>query len=498
MRIAYLDCFSGISGDMFLGALVDAGVSAELLRETVRTLNVGAELEISRVNRNGIAATKVDVIVRGVKDMPREEFQANKLEQSHEHRHVHVHTHEHKHSDGSVHTHEHGHAHSHEHTDDWAHQHADSEDVAVEDHHAHRRGHAHEFLPSSPKPAEDAHAHEHHHHRGLKEIREIIGRAGISESAKQQAIAIFQALGEAEAKVHGTDIEKIHFHEVGSEDAIVDVVCAAVGAEALTVDEWRCSPLNVGSGMVKCEHGMIPIPAPATLELLKGIPSYSEMVEKELVTPTGAAIVKTLVSRFETLGGLRAEKIAYGAGSRDIEGWSNVVRLVIGMSEAVEPRKETVDGAGESVSVIEANLDDMTPQVFGYVLDRLLEEGALDAFGTSVQMKKSRPGMVLTVLAKHDDVERLSNLIFAETTTIGLRTRREQRTTLERRWVTVETRWGKVRIKVANLNGKELNVAPEFEDCRKLAKEHGVALKAVMQEATQSFLLQKQATDRIK
>ncbi len=427
MRIAYLNCFSGISGDMFLGALVDAGVSPDLLRETVRALNVGAQIEVSRTLRSGIAATKVDVIVNGEKDMPREEF----WEKQHEH--------------------EHGHAHSHS------------------------------QYETHPR---------HHEHRSLKQIRQIIVAAPIADSAKALAIKTFETLGKAEARVHDKDLESIHFHEVGSADAIVDIVCAAVVVESLGVDEWRCSALNVGGGVVNCAHGTLPVPAPAVVDMLRQAPVYSSGVQKELVTPTGAAIVRTLVKDFGEFPSMRIQLSGFGAGARDLPGQANVLQLTIGETVA-----RTAGGfdADETVTVLEATIDDMTPQVFGFVLEKLLQSGALDAFGLSVQMKKSRPGILLTVLARNEDAQHLPDLIFAETTTIGLRTRREQRVTLPREWVPVETRWGTVRIKLAYLRGEETNAAPEFEDCRRLAEEHHLPLKMIMQDAMRAYLEQKEA-----
>lgn len=446
MRIAYLECFSGISGDMFLGALVDAGVSPRLLEDTVAALGLGAKLEISRVVRSGISATKVDVWVEGEKDMPREEYWAKQnaehaaapalIEASGHHEHPH----------------QHGHSHSHEHT----------------------RSHT--------SPVEHApHAHGHTH-RGLNEIRKIISAAPISDQAKETAICVFEALGAAEAKIHNVPVEEIHFHEVGAVDAIVDIVCAAVGAEALAVDEFVCSPLNVGGGTVHCAHGTFPIPAPATLELLREAPVYSSGVQAELVTPTGAAIVKTLARRFEAFPAMKVERAGYGAGSRDFERNPNVVRLVIG--EAAKPLDKV---NSDTISVLEANIDDLNPQVFGYVLDRLLEEGALDVFGVPVQMKKNRPGTLLTVLCKSDDAGKLTQLIFAETTTLGVRQRQEVRQTLARRWENVRTQWGEVRIKIASMNGTITNYAPEYEDCRRIAAEHHVPLKTVMQEASRAY-----------
>ena len=448
MRIAYLECFSGISGDMFLGALVDAGVSPQLLQDTVAALGVGAKLEISRVVRSGISATKVNVWVDGEKDMPREEYWAKQdvaralssARSSHEHDH-----HEHHHGPG--------------------------------------RSHGHEQCASEGSRTRASAPHEHSH-RGLSEIRKIISASAISESAKATAIAIFEALGGAEAKIHNVPVETVHFHEVGAVDAMVDIVCAAVGAEALGVDDIVCSPLNVGGGMVKCAHGTLPVPAPATVEILKDAPVYSSGVQAELVTPTGAAIVKTLARRFAAFPEMKIERSGYGAGSREFPGHPNVVRLVIGESASTLVAKTN----SEMISVLEANLDDLNPQVFGYVMDRLLEEGALDVFGMPVQMKKSRPGTLLTVLSKPEDAGKLTQLIFTETTTLGVRRRDEVRQTLARRWENVRTEWGEVRIKIASMNGTVTNYAPEYEDCRRIAAEHHVPLKTVMQAASRAYL----------
>jgi len=434
MRIAYLDCFSGISGDMFLGALLDAGVPTRVFEDAVAALNIGARLEIKRATRQGIAATKVDVFVGDEKELPREVYWE---QQRHEHEHE---------------RHEHDHGTEHSHT-------------------------ARDVRASRPHP------HQPNHERELSEIREIIQRAGIGETAKKTAIAIFKNLAAAEAKIHDTSVQKIHFHEVGAVDAMVDIVCAAVGAEALGVDEWVCSPLNVGSGTVRCAHGTLPVPAPATLELLKDAPVYSSGPLVELVTPTGAAIVKTLVNRFGSIPQMRVQTSAYGAGTRDFQDQANVLRITLGETRAADEKH-----AQQTIMVLEANLDDLSPQVFGYVMDRLLKEGALDAFGTAVQMKKSRPGMLLTVLARPEDAERMEKIVLAETTTLGVRRREEQRRVLERRFETVTTQWGDVRMKVANLNGTVSHYAPEYEDCRRIATEKQVPLKRVMQEAVRVYL----------
>ncbi len=288
MRIAYLDCFSGISGDMFLGALVDAGVSVKLLEQTVADLDIGATLEITQVNRSGITATKVDVIVAGEKDLPREAHHAAKIHAAH------------------LHEHEHSHEHAHEHV-----------------------------APDS-SPAGHHHDHAHSHGRSLKDIRHIIAHAPISQTARQRATAIFEALGRAESKIHNVDLESIHFHEVGSADAIVDIVCAAVGSDSLGVDRWICSPLNVGGGTVVCAHGTFPIPAPATVELLKSrnAPVFSSGIQKELVTPTGAAIISVLADEFAPFPPMTVETTGYGAGYRDFEKHANVLRLTIGEASA--------------------------------------------------------------------------------------------------------------------------------------------------------------------
>ncbi|MGA8438692.1 MAG: nickel pincer cofactor biosynthesis protein LarC [Candidatus Sulfotelmatobacter sp.] len=442
MRIAYLECFSGISGDMFLGALVDAGVPPQTLEKTVAALGIGARLEISRVLRGGISATKVDVWVDGEKDLPREEYGEQRPQ-------PHV-SHEHSHAEHPPHD------------------------------------------PSHPSPGEAARArasatleHQHSPGRGLTEIRGIISAASVSTGAKKIAIAIFEALGQAEAHIHNTALESVHFHEVGAVDAMVDIVCAAVGAEALGIDEIICSPLNLGGGTVECAHGTFPVPAPATAELLKDALVYSSGLQAELVTPTGAAIVKTLASRFSAFPEMKIAKSGYGAGTRDFPGHPNVVRLTIGETTSSE---FAANAASDTISLLEANLDDLNPQLFGYVMDRLLEEGALDVFVMPVQMKKNRPGMVLTVLCKPPDVEKFTEIIFAETTTLGVRRRDEARRTLARRWESVATSWGEVRIKVASMSGTITNYAPEYEDCRRIAAEHQVPLKRVMGEAVEAYL----------
>ncbi|HWZ98790.1 MAG TPA: nickel pincer cofactor biosynthesis protein LarC [Candidatus Dormibacteraeota bacterium] len=388
MKLAYFDCFSGISGDMTLGALVDAGVSLDHLREQLRGVEgPGWEISSEKVWKNGMSSTYVRV------------------------------------------------------------------------------------------KAEDQTKH-----RSLSAILEILQNSKLSPRVREQASAIFRKLGEAEATVHDVPIEKIHFHEVGAVDAIVDIVGACIGFEALGIEQFACSPLNVGGGTAKMAHGVLPVPAPATAKLLQGKPTYSNGVQKELVTPTGAAIVATLCNSFGPQPPMSVSAIGYGAGTADLEGQPNVVRIMIG-----EAAEKTVAGFDEEISVIEANLDDMNPQIYGYFQEKALAAGALDVYTTPVQMKKNRPGILLTLLCRPHDSAGLMDLIFAETTTFGVRTYRAQRRTLPRESVNVHTQFGDVRIKVSRVNGHIRHAAPEFEDCKKLAEEKHVPLHLVMEEAKRKF-----------
>jgi len=457
MRIAYLDCFSGISGDMFLGALLDAGVPFEIFETTTAELNVGATLALSRVERAGISAAKLDVIVDGEKDMPREEFWKN--------------------------------------SGQWPvarGQKARANDNPVDRKPEPKTPTQEQCEQGDRRCTDEARSDHwplttgHSHGRSLSEILKIIAAVNISERAKQTANEIFLALATAEARVHDARIQDIHFHETGAADAIVDIVCAAVGAEALGVEELVCSPLNVGSGTVVCAHGTLPVPAPATLELLKDAPIYSGEIEKELVTPTGAAIVKVLASSFGSRPAMRTETIGYGAGSRNFSGYPNVLRISVGESGTTkvadaEPTHE------ETIAILEANLDDLNPQLIGYIVEQAFAAGAHDVFSSPVQMKKNRPGTVLTILAPLELEERLRALLFRESSTLGVRVRHETRYILPRHYESVATPWGEVRMKVAGVNGAS-HYAPEYEDCRRIAADHHVPLKHVMQEAIRLYL----------
>ena len=390
--IAYFDCFSGISGDMVLGALVDAGADLRVIEAELRKLGLeGWSISSEKVKRGAISATQV------------------KVETS-----------------------------------------------------------------------------EGHHHRSLSIILGRIDKANLALRAAERARKIFTRLAEAEAKVHQMPVEQVHFHEVGAVDSIVDIVGAAIGFELLGIDEFACSSFDVGAGQVKTAHGLLPVPAPATAELLRGAPTYSSGVQRELVTPTGAAIATTLATRFSEIPRMTLRTIGYGAGSADLKEKANVMRLLIGGSEVSEPGEHW----DAPISVIETNLDDMSPQIYGYFVDRALAAGALDVFSTSVLMKKNRPGQLVTLLCEHANLSRLMDLIFRETTTIGVRTYEVRRKTLDRELIPVATPFGEVRLKVSRMNGTVLNATPEYEDCQRIAAARNIPLKEVI--AAASFEYQKQ------
>ena len=439
MRIGYLDCFSGISGDMLLGAMIDAGVPLNLFSDTASALNVGAKLEARKVMRGGLSATQVKVLT-------------GETASGEEHAHTaHDHSHAHDQSHDGDHNHEHGHDHEH----------------------------AHE------------HIHDHAHHRSLSTILGIIRSASLAEIVKDRAARAFQLLGEAEAGIHSIPIEQVHFHEVGAVDTIVDIVCAAAGAASLGIDRWISSPLNVGSGTVRCAHGTLPVPAPATLALLRDAPIYSAGPPMERVTPTGATILRMLDVQYSALPSLRVSATGYGAGGRETPGEPNVLRLLVGEDS------DAAHSAVEPIAVIETVIDDSTPQLLAYVSELLLSAGAWDVYRVPVQMKKGRTGVQLTVLASPDLLPALRDLLFRETTTIGLHWRIENKISLEREFATVETEWGPVRMKVARWpSGEVANASPEYEDCRKLAAEHSVPLKQVMQEAARLYAARADATGR--
>ena len=395
MKQAYLDCSSGISGDMFLAALIDAGVPVDRLFGELKKLPLGFyEFKRTRALRGGLVGTRVDIRVPG--EQP---------------------------------------------------------------------------------------------HRHLADIQALLEKASLPEKAAAQALKIFNHLAEVEGKLHNVPPSKVHFHEVGAVDAVLDIVGTCVGLELLEISDLICSPLNVGSGRVNAAHGSLPVPAPATAELLKDIPVYSSGVEGELVTPTGAALVAALASGFGPLPSMKIARIGYGAGEKDFPGHPNIARLFIG-----EPIEAVAGQPGlpgdEIVSVIEANVDDMSPQLYGYFLEQALAAGALDVTCSSAQMKKNRPGLTISILCEPDKSDALSQLLFEQTTTIGVRIYEARRKVLEREQVTVETPYGAVQVKVARREGKVVNAAPEFDDCQRLAAEKSVPLKQVIAAAEAAYLQQ--------
>ncbi len=395
MKQAYLDCFSGISGDMFVGALLDVGLPLERLFAELKKIPLGFyEFKRTRALRGHLVGTRVEIRVPGKQ-------------------------------------------------------------------------------PS----------------RKLRDIEALIRDSELSAGVKERALKIFSRLAEAEGKLHNMPPEQVHFHEVGAVDAILDIVGTCIGLEFLEISHLTCSPVNVGSGCVQAAHGSLPVPAPASLELLKDLPIYSSGIDGELVTPTGAALISTLADRFGPIPPMRVERIGYGAGAREIPGHPNLARLLLG--EGAEPVRVRDGTPGdEVVSVIEANVDDMSPQLYGYFIDQALAAGALDVTCTPIQMKKDRPGILLSVLCSPEKGDALAQMLFEQTTTIGVRIYEARRKILERELVSIQTPYGTVKVKVAKRDGKVLNVAPEYEDCQRLATEKGVPLKQVIIAAQASYLEQ--------
>lgn len=313
-------------------------------------------------------------------------------------------------------------------------------------------------------------------HRHLSDIQRIIGDSGITQAAKDLSLRIFTRLAEAEGRVHNEPIEKVHFHEVGALDAIVDVVGAAICFDLMKIDRFVSSPLHVGSGMIEMAHGRFPVPPPAVAELLLGVPFYSGEIKGELLTPTGAAIITTVCQDYGPIPQIKTDRVGYGAGTRQYENFPNVLRVLVGETEAAE-------AASERLWMIETNLDDASPQIVGHVMDRVFEAGALDCYFTPVQMKKNRPGVLLSVLCGASEKERVMTLLFTETTTLGIRSFEVERRALRRSAVQVETQYGPIFVKVAHLNGRVVNEMPEFEQCREAALRANVPLKVVEEAA---------------
>jgi hypothetical protein len=401
----YLDCFSGVSGDMFTGALLDLGVPLARLKKVLAGLPLeGYEVRAEPVERGWLAATHFVVDVHGAPG------------------HAGKHGHEHDHGAGQAHS---------------------------------------------------------HAHRGLPEIEKILAAATIPAPVRALALKVVRRLADAEARVHRIPVADVHLHEVGAVDAIVDIVAGAACLHLLGVERVECSPLPLGGGTVSAEHGTLPVPAPATLELVRGVPVRPGPVEAELVTPTGAALVTTVAKRFGPPPAMTIEKVGHGAGSREFAGHANVLRAWWGrLDEAA---------AHTDLTVLEASLDDLNPQVYGYLLGRLLDTGALDVYYTPVQMKKNRPGTLVTVLARPQNLAALEEVLFEETSTLGVRSWTAARRELERRTATVSTPFGKIPVKVAGDGRRILHAAPEYDACALAARRHRVPLKQVQQAALKAL-----------
>jgi uncharacterized protein (TIGR00299 family) protein len=438
MKTLYLDIFSGISGDMFIAALLDLGVDAHQFEHELEKLRLdGYHLHISRGQKFGIAGVKFDV----------------HLEDDHEHGHDHQHDHEH--------SHQHEHAHSHH-------------------HHGHGHSHSHE------------HEHEHHHDdsRTFAEIKQLISKSSLSDWVKKRSIAVFQRIADAEGKIHGKPPEQVHFHEVGAVDSIVDIVGGCIALEMLGKPRVLAAPVVEGVGWIDCAHGRFPIPAPATLAILgeRGVAITQSDEPHELVTPTGAALLAELVEEFGPMRGLVAEKIGFGLGTRDNKTRPNVLRVVLG---TVSGAKSQVSGGHDwetdTIAVLETNLDDVSAEILGNFVERALAAGALDVFHTPIQMKKNRPGVLLTVLCAEGEADKFSEMILRETSAFGVRRHVCERRKLRREFTTVKTSFGEVTVKIGKLDGKTVQTAPEFESCRKLAEERGIPLKQVYEAALKAL-----------
>lgn len=429
MKMLYLDTFSGISGDMFIGALIDLGVDTQALERELRKLRLGGyHLHSSRARKASIEGVKFDVHVEG--------------ERGHKHEHAHAGA-----GDGS-------HAHDLSH-----------------------RGHEH--------PRELHHAQEHEgreHGRTFAEIKSLIAASALSDWVKRKSTAVFQRIAVAEGAIHGMPAEQVHFHEVGAIDSIVDIVGGCIALEMLGKPRVLAAPVVEGTGWIQCAHGRFPIPAPATLAILgaRGVPITQCDEPHELVTPTGAALLAELAESFGPMRGLIAERIGFGVGTRDNQTRPNVLRAILGSSQADSPASTGErDWETDTVAVLETNLDDISPELLGHFVERALAAGALDVFHTPIQMKKNRPGVLLTVLCAETEADRFAELMLRETSAFGVRRHLAERRKLHREVVTVQTPFGEVPVKLGRLNGRTVQAAPEFEACKKLAESAGVPLKTV-------------------
>ena len=425
MKILYFDCFAGAAGDMILGALLDAGLPFDELKRALGSLAVeGWDVSVDRVIKTGVTATKFRV---------------------HEHANV---------ASGDV-----------------------ASGFSRTSHHHHHGDHGHH--------------HQHAPHHSLEEIEAAIGRSALSEAGQAKAIGMFRRLGEAEAAIHGMTIDQVHLHEVGAIDSIVDIVGTVFAFEWFKADSIVVSPLNVGGGMVRSAHGVFPVPAPATVALLKDAPVYSSGIQSELLTPTGALILTEYASAYGPVPAMRVQRVGYGAGDRELQETPNVVRVLVGeATDAHYALATEAPGAKVAMRVVtlECEIDDMNPQIFGPLMDTLYAAGALEVFYSSVQMKKNRPGTLMTIVARPEQREKLTDIVFRESTTIGVRYQEMSRDCLDREMVTVTTAAGPVRFKVARRNGEIVNAQPEFDDLAKLAAAQGIPIKEVQALAQKAWL----------
>lgn len=432
MRVLYYDCFCGISGDMNLGALIDLGVDKDYLINEISKLNLNSEYEIKieKTLKSGISGTKVNVILK------------------------------------NQHHHEHGTMEKHHHTHDEEHIHTDEKDSVKTKNSSHH--HHHEELHKE----ENNHTHEHHH-RNLGDIENIINNSLLNEKIKKLSIDIFMKVAEAEALVHNKPLNEVHFHEVGAIDSIIDIVGAAICLDYLKVDKILASSVQVGGGFVKCAHGIIPVPAPATVEILRNIPIKTGIVQFETTTPTGAAILAANVEEYIDKVDFSIEKIGYGIGHKDFE-IPNVLRVYLGKEEKDEDKEEQY--------IIETNLDDMNPELYEYIEEKLFKNGALDVYKTPIVMKKGRPATKLTILTNLKNEKNLLDIIFKETTSIGVRKYKVDKIMLNREIVDVDTKYGRVSVKNSYYNGELVKSKAEYEDCKKIALENDIAILDVYKE----------------
>lgn len=452
MNTLYLDCFSGISGDMLLGALLDLGVDFAALDTELRKLGMpGYHLHAYRAEKSQIAGTKFDVHDDHQPAGQHHHHQPDARAVDHFH-----HAHPHTHADGTTHEHE----------------------------HVHDRTQA-EAAHEQPGAHQHDHGHPAHEHRTFGTIRDLIQGSTLSSWVKQRAIAVFERIAQAEGRIHGLPADAVHFHEVGAIDSIVDIVGACVALELLGRPRVLAGPVVEGTGFLRCAHGRYPLPGPATLAILgaRGIPITQCEEPNELVTPTGAALLAEFAESFEPMQNLVASRIGFGLGTREHQTRPNVLRAVLGQTTAEVPT--CLDWESDHVTVLETNLDDTTAEVLGHFVSRALAAGALDVFYTPIQMKKSRPGVLLTVLCGPDQADSLSELVLRETSAFGVRRLQAERRKLRRELVEAQTPWGPVRVKLGRLNGQIIQSAPEYEDCRRLAAEADVPVRKVYEAALQ-------------